>query len=119
MREDDITYMIMDMFDAVDKIYPCEFNIAPKWKWIASFVMNNRSEYDKYHERLKLIGKLYRTPMYHYGKNANDLFSKEEDIYLLFNEMKGYLIKCVRKIYNTGITSWNSLKIYRNGIMNP
>lgn len=25
MREDDITYMIMDMFDVVDKIYPCEF----------------------------------------------------------------------------------------------
>ena len=119
MREDDITYMIMDMFDAVDKIYPCEFNIAPKWKWIASFVMDNRSEYDKYHDRLKLIGKLYRTPMYHYGKNANDLFSKEEDIYLLFNEMKGYLMKCVRKIYNTGITSWDSLKIYRNGMMNP
>lgn len=119
MREDDITYMIMDMFDAVDKIYPCEYNIAPKWKWIASFVMDKRSEYDKYHERLKLIGNSYRTPMYHYGKNVNNLFSKEEDIYLLFNEMKGYLMKCVKKIYNTGITSWDSLKIYRNGIMNP
>ena len=57
--------------------------------------------------------------MYHYGKNVNDLFSKEEDIYLLFNEMKGYLMKCVKKIYNTGITSWDVLKIYRNGIMNP
>lgn len=119
MREDDITYMIMDMFDAVDKIYPCEYNIAPKWKWIASFVMDKRSEYDKYHDRLKLIGNSYRTPMYHYGKNVNDLFSKEEDIYLLFNEMKGYLMKCVKKIYNTGITSWDVLKIYRNGIMNP
>ena len=49
----------------------------------------------------------------------NNLFSKEEDIYLLFNEMKGYLMKCVKKIYNTDITSWDSLKIYRNGIMNP
>ena len=28
MREDDLTYMIMDMFDAVDKTYPCEYNSA-------------------------------------------------------------------------------------------
>lgn len=119
MREDDATYMIMDMFDAVDKIYPFEYNIAPKWKWIASFVMNKRSEYDKYHDRLKVIGNLYRTPMYHYGKSVNDLFLKEEDIYLLFNELKGYLMKCIKKIYNTGITSWDALKIHRNKIMNP
>ncbi len=119
MREDDLTYMIMDMFDAVDKTYPCEYNIEPKWKWIASFVMDSRSEYDKYHDRLKLVGKLYRTPMYHYGKNANDLFPKEEDIYALFNEMKGYLMKCVKKVYSTGITSWSALKVHRNSLMNP
>ena len=113
------TYMIMDMFDAVDKTYPCEYNMEPKWKWIASFVMDSRSEYDKYHDRLKLVGKLYRTPMYHYGKNANDLFPKEEDIYALFNEMKGYLMKCVKKVYNTGITSWSALKVHRNSLMNP
>ena len=109
----------MDMFDAVDKVYPCEYNMEPKWKWIASFVMDRRSEYDKYHDRLKLIGNLYRTPMYHYGRNVNDLFLKEEDIYLLFNEMKGYLMKSVKKIYNTGITSWSSLKVHRNSLMNP
>lgn len=118
MREDDVTYMMMDMFDAVDRIYPCEYNIAPKWKWIASLVMDKRSEYDKWHDRLRAIGDLYRTPMYHYGKNANDLFLKEEDIYLLFNEMKSYLIKCVSKIYDTGLTSWDVLKEYRNHIMN-
>lgn len=118
MREDDITYMIMDMFDAVDKIYPCEFNIDPKWKWIASFVMENRSEYDKYYARLKMIGNLYRTPMYHYGKNVGELFSKEEDIYLLFNEMKCFLVKCVKKMYTIGIVSWDSLKIHRKGMMN-
>ncbi len=118
MREDDITYMIMDMFDAADKIYPCEFNIDPKWKWIASFVMENRSEYDKYYTRLKMIGNFYRTPMYHYGRNVGELFSKEEDIYLLFNEMKGFLVKCVKKMYTTGIVSWNSLKTYRKSMMN-
>lgn len=118
MREDDITYMIMDMFDAVDKIYPCEFNIDPKWKWIAFFVMENRSEYDKHYARLKMIGNFYRTPMYHYGKNVGELFSKEEDIYLLFNEMKGFLVKCVKKMYTTGIVSWNSLKTYRKSMMN-
>lgn len=118
MREDDITYMIMDMFDAVDKIYPCEFNISPKWKWIASFVMEKRSDYDMYYIRLKTIGNLYRTPMYHYGKNAGELFSKEEDAYLLFNEVKELLVKCARKMYKTCITSWDSLKIYRNSIMN-
>ena len=118
MREDDITYMMMDMFDAVDKIYPCEFNIAPKWKWIASFVMDKRSEYDMYHNRLKVIGDLYRTPMYHYGKNAGELFPKEEDVYLLFNEVKDFLVKCVKKMYTTGIISWDSLKMYRNSIMN-
>lgn len=119
MREDDLTYMIMDMFDAVDKTYPCEYNMEPKWKWIASFVMDSRSEYDKYHARLKLIGNSYRTPMYHYGKNVNDLFPKEDDIYLLFNEMKGYLVKCVKKMYNTGITYWSDLKVYRNRLMTP
>lgn len=118
MREDDITYMIMDMFDAVDKIYPCEFNIALKWKWIASFAMENRSEYDKYYARFKMIGNLYRTPMYHYGKNVGELFSKEDDTYLLFNEMKSILVKCVKKMYATDIESWNSLKIHRKNIMN-
>lgn len=118
MREDDTTYMIMDMFDAVDKIYPCEFNISLKWKWVASFVMERRSDYDMYYARLKEIGNLYRTPMYHYGKNAGELFSKEEDVYLLFNEVKGFLVKCAKKMYKTRITSWDSLKIYRNSIMN-
>lgn len=118
MREDDITYMIMDMFDAVDKIYPCEYNIALKWKWIASFVMNKRSEYDKYYIKLKMINTLFRTPMYHHGKNAGDLFAKKEDGYLLFNEIKGFLIKCTKKMYNTGITSWDCLKIYKNSMMN-
>lgn len=118
MREDDITYMLMDMFDAVDKTYPVEYNIAPKWKWIASFLMDKRSEYDnKYYPRLKIIGDLYRTPMYHNGKNAGDLFSNEEEIYLFFNEMKSYLVKCSKKMYATGIVSWASLKLYRNGLM--
>ena len=118
MREDDITYMTMDMFDAVDKIYPCEFNISPKWKWIASFVMEKRLDYVKYYTRLKTIGNLYRTPMYHYGKNAGELFSKEEDVYLLFNEVKNLLMKCAKKMYKTCITSWDSLKMYRNSMMN-
>ncbi len=117
MREDEATYMLMDMFDAVDKTNPFEYNIAPKWKWIASFVMDKRSEYDMYHERLKNVGKLYRTPMYHYGKNAGDLFNNKEDIYHLFNEMKEYLFKCVKKMYITGITSWDSMKTYRNSLM--
>lgn len=117
MREDDMTYMLMDMFDAIDKIYPCEFNIVPKWKWIASFAMDKRTEYDKYYNRLRTIGSLYRTPMYHYGKNAGELFSKEDEIYLLFNEVKELLIKCAKKMYSTGIVSWNSLKIYRNNLM--
>lgn len=117
MREDDITYMIMDMFDAVDKIYPCEFNISFKWKWIASFVMEKRSKYDMYYTRLKTIGNLYRTPMYHYGKNAGELFPKEEDVYLLFNEVKNLLVKCAKKMYKTCITSWDSLKKYRKSMM--
>ena len=87
-------------------------------KWIASFVMDKRSEYDMYHNRLKVIGDLYRTPMYHYGKNAGELFPKEEDVYLLFNEVKDFLVKCVKKMYTTGIISWDSLKMYRNSIMN-
>lgn len=82
MREDDITYMLMDILDAVDKIYPCIINIAPKWKWIASFLMDKRSEYDKYYSYLRKIGELYRTPMYHFGKNASDLFSNEEEFHL-------------------------------------
>ena len=101
-----------------DKIYPCEFNIATKWKWIASFVMDKRAEYDKYYARLKTIGHLYRTPMYHYGKNVGDLFVKKEDTYLLFNEMKNFLVKCTKKMYTIGITSWNSLKLYRSNMMN-
>ncbi len=79
---------------------PREFNIAPKWKWIASFVMDKRSEYDMYHNRLKVIGDLYRTPMYHYGKNAGELFPKEEDVYLLFNEVKDFFGEvCKENVY--------------------
>lgn len=40
MRDDNKTYMIMEMFDAIDKIYPCIFKIEDKWKCIASFVMD-------------------------------------------------------------------------------
>lgn len=117
MREDNVTYMLMDMFDAIDKVYPCEYNMTPKWKWIASFVMDKRSEYDQYHDRLKMIGKMYRTPMYHHGESVGKLFSKEEDAFLLFNEVKVLLVKCVKKMYKSGFTSWELLKAYRNSIM--
>jgi len=119
MREDDITYMLMDILDAVDKIYPCIINIAPKWKWIASFLMDKRSEYDKYYSYLRKIGELYRTPMYHFGKNASDLFSNEEEFHLFFNKLKGFLLKCTKRMYETKITTWEDLRLYRSRLMNP
>lgn len=118
MREDNATYLLMDMFDAIDNIYPCDYKMTFKWKWIASFVMNQRTEYDRYHNRLTEISEKYRTPMYHYGKNASELFTNKEESYGLFNKVKNYLLKCVEKMYKTGITSWEKLKQYRAGLMN-
>lgn len=118
MREDNVTYLLMDMFDAVDNLYPCDYKMPFKWKWIASFVMDQRSEYDRYHNRLTEISKMYRTPMYHYGKNASELFVNKEEAYKLFNEVKNYILKCVGKMYKTGITSWEELKQYRIELMN-
>lgn len=118
MREDNATYLLMDMFDAIDNLYPCDYKMPIKWKWIASFVMDKRSEYDRYHNRLIEISEKYRTPMYHYGKNASELFANKEEPYELFNEVKNYILKCVDKMYKTGITTWEELKQYRIELMN-
>ena len=116
MREDNSTYILMDLFDAVDKVYPVKYNIADKWKWIASFVMSTRSDYDIIHPRMKEIGKI-RTQMYHYGKNANDVFDNENELFDFINELKGYLLKCIKAQFETELYSWDELSAHRRTLL--
>lgn len=117
MREDDTTYALMDIFDAVDKLYPYSYNIKDKWQWLAAFSMDTRSDYDAIHTRLRNLGQSYRTMMYHHGKSAIDLFNTEQDFQIVFNELKSLLIKAVKKQYNTGCISWDDLKTYKRNMM--
>lgn len=115
---DDINYSFMYLFEAIEQLCTYKFNIAFKWKWIAGFLMNKRSNYDKVHDRLVEIGDKYRTPIFHYGKNIYEIVSTDDEIYSLFEEIKNIVLKYCKEVLSTGIESYEDLNMERINRMN-
>lgn len=115
---DDINYAFIYLFDAIERLYSCEYKTALKWKWIAGFLMKKRSEYDMIHDRLVEIGEKYRTPIFHYGKNIYEVINDDEQIYILFDELKQIILEYCREVLSTGIVTYEELNEERINRMN-
>jgi hypothetical protein len=115
--EDDATHMLTDMFEAVEQLYSQEYNINKKWKWIAGLIIEKRSEYDQIYRRLCDIGERYRKPIFHYGKNAQELMN-ENEIEELFEEVKLIIFNYIKKVMSMSVFTYEELKDKRLECMN-
>lgn len=107
---DDINYAFIYLFDSIERLCSCEYKTAFKWKWIASFLMKKRSEYDMIHDRLVEIGKKYRTPIMHYGKSIYEIINNDEQVYVLFDELKKIILQYCKEVLSTGLVTYEELK---------
>lgn len=113
MYADDLNETVMYLFDAIEALYPLEFNVKYTMKWIIPFVMKSRSDYDRVRIRLNIISQDFRTNIYHYGKTIYEIINDKEEQYKFIDELKEIILDYCEEVLGTGITSYDDLKSER------
>lgn len=106
----DISQMLLEVFDVMDMLYPTTYDGAKLHKRIATFCCNTKNQKLQLLNRLNELRKEIRNPLLHSGKSIYDIQLTQSDAYAIINELKCIIVKYCESVCALNVHSFKELR---------